>query len=106
MITKSEKRLAELMEKSFDELMESELMGELRTNYPEGYKEKLKEISNAAKPIDQEEAPEPIDYERLAGAIKKNWEELMESGDSELLRKSCPEVYRMKFNEEFGYDPK
>ena len=92
---KQEERKRELMIKSWGELMESGEMEELKKNYPDAYKQKLKEI--------QEEKPE---VKRLAAAIGKTWSELMDSGDSELLKEHIPEVYKMKYKEEFGHDPK
>lgn len=49
-----------------------------------------------------EETPD----KKFAPLMAKSFNDLMESGEAEILKKQAPELYKQKFKEEFGHEPK
>lgn len=86
----SEKRRIELMNKTLSELMQGEIE-ELKINYPDSYKMRIESGDL---------------YIRLGKAVNESFENNLETGDAELLKQHMPEVYKQKFRQTFGYDPK
>jgi len=44
--------------------------------------------------------------DKFAALMAKSWDDLFASGETEVLRKGAPDLYKQKFKEEFGTDPK
>jgi hypothetical protein len=43
---------------------------------------------------------------KFANLMAKSWDELFETGETEVLKKEAPELYAQKYKETFGKDPK
>ncbi len=86
----SDERRTELMRKPFSELMEDGIE-ELRINYPESYKIRIENRDL---------------YIRLGKAVNDTFQNNIETGDCELLKEHMPDVYKQKFKDHFGYEPK